>query len=114
MGTLNFSVKRGETFDRTFTWWTTRDVTARDLTGYAFKLQIRTEPGVAAVAELELGSGITLVDADAGVFRVVISAEDTAAWTFDQARYDLRATDAGSLVSYPLEGHIFATDPVTT
>lgn len=79
MGSINFSVRRGETFDRTFTWWTVRDVTARDLTGYALRWQIRSGPGGTTYADLQIGTGITLVDADSGVFRVVIAAAVTAA-----------------------------------
>lgn len=113
MGSINFTGRRGETFDRTFTWWTVRDVTPRDLTGYALRMQIRSAAGGILYTDLSIGSGITLVTAASGIFRVVIAAAVTAAWTFDEAKFDLKATDAGGLVSYPIEGSFFVVDPVT-
>lgn len=110
MGTLNFNVRRGETLDRTCIWWKARNVTARDLTGYALRLQIRSAPGGTLYADLSIGSGITMVNAAAGVFRIIAA---TAAWTFDQAVFDLKATDPGSLFSYPIDGQIFVVNPVT-
>lgn len=115
MGRLSLSLYRGQTLDLTLTWWTVRDVTARDLTGYAFRFQVRSAPGGAILLDLATGgSGITLVDAANGVFRIVGSAATTAAIGFTgNARFDLRATDAGGLVSYPWEGTMTIKDPVT-
>ena len=114
MGILHLNVKRGATLDRTFTWWNVLNTTPRNLSGYTFALQARETPSGPAVVDLSMGSGITLVDAPNGVFRVVVAAAVTAAWSWDEALYDLRATDAGGAVSYPVTGRIYVTSPVTS
>lgn len=115
MGRLNLTLYRGQTLDLTLTWWTERNVTPRDLTGYGFAFQVRSAPGGATLLDLATGgSGITLVDAPNGIFRIVASAAATAAIAFTgNARFDLRATDPGGLVSYPWDGLITIKDPVT-
>lgn len=115
MGRLNLTLYRGQTLDLTLTWWLVRDVTPRDLTGYAFRFQARQAPGAAVLLDLATGgSGITLLDAPNGIFRIVASAAATAAIAYTgNARFDLRATDPGGLVSYPWEGQLAIKDPVT-
>ena len=113
MGVYNFAVKRGETFDRTLIWWTVLNVTARDITGYSFALQVRDKPGGTLLLSLATGSGITIVNGPAGQFRMVAAAATTAALTFFKAPYDLKATAPSGTVSYPLEGYFITDVPVT-
>lgn len=114
MGQFDFRVPRGATFDRTLTWWVTQGTTPRDITGYTFRLQVRDKPGgVVYLDKSSPSSGITLVDAPNGKFRIVVTAAETAALTFYKGVYDLKATDAGGAISYPLEGGFQLIDPVT-
>lgn len=114
MGQFDFRVPRGATFDRTLTWWVTQGTTPRDITGYTFDLQIRDKPGgVLYIDKSTANGGISILDAANGKFRIVISKTETAALTFFKGVYDLKATDAGGAVSYPLEGGFQLVDPVT-
>lgn len=114
MGRLNLVLHRGETLDRTCTWWTERDAIPRDLTGYTMRFQVRTAPGGAILLDLTTGDGITLTDAANGEFRLAADADTTAAIGYTgKAKFDLKVTDAGGAVSYPWEGDITIKDPVT-
>lgn len=110
-----FRVTRGATLDRTLTWWTVRDVTPRDITGYTMRLQARQTAGQTALVDIATGSGITLTDPTNGEFRIVLSAATTAALDITgNAKWDLKVTDAGGAISYPIAGDFVISDPVTT
>lgn len=63
-----------------------------NLTGYAITMQIRDNKN-SVLADLAIGSGITIVDAAAGKYSVVVSAADQAAWVPTIAKYDIRYTN---------------------
>lgn len=111
---LNLTLHRGETFDRTCTWWKTLHVTPRNLAGYAMRFQVRPMPGGSILLDLSTGTGISFVDAPNGVFRIVASSALTGALTYTgNARFDLKVTDPGGTVSYPWEGVMVIKDAVT-
>lgn len=111
---MAFTLKltRGATLDRTLTWWLVQGVTPRDLTGYTMRLQVRTNPSQPPIIDVATGSGITLAPAS-GIFRIVVSAAATTLLTSGTYSYDLKVTDAGGTVSYPLGGPFMVSDPVT-
>ena len=114
MGDFHFSVTAGETFARAMQWWTVENITARDLTGYAMEMQVRDKPGGTIYATLSTANGkISIYDAAAGKFRATLTAAETAALTAGTYRYDLKVTDTGSSVSYPMRGSFIVRAPVT-
>lgn len=114
MSDFSFSLTKGETFARAMTWWLVENVTARDLSGYAMQMQVRDAPGGTLYADLSTANGkISIFDAANGKFRVTLTATETAALTAGTYRYDLKVTDAGGAVSYPMRGSLYVRDRVT-
>lgn len=114
MSDFNFAVTKGETFARAMTWWLVENVTPRDLSGYAMQLQVRDRSGGTLYADLTTANGkISIYDAPNGKFRATLTATETGALTAGTYRYDLKVTDGGSSVSYPMRGTFIVRAPVT-
>jgi hypothetical protein len=109
-----FSVTKGETFARAMTWWLVENVTPRNLTGYTMQMQVRDKVGGTVYADLSTTNGkIVIFDAPNGKFRATLTAAETGAIAAGTYRYDLKVTDAGASVSYPMRGSFIVRAPVT-
>lgn len=111
-GIFNFDIEKGIQFKNTLT--INIDGQPYDLTNYTAKLQIReTIKSSAALLTLTDGDGLTLGD-DAGTIEIVISPDDTNAFTVNEVVYDLRLTDGdGVNVLSLIEGRIAIKPRVT-
>jgi hypothetical protein len=110
-GRYNLVIEQGADFARTFTW---KDENGDEinLTGYSARMKISQVPGGTEIVSLTNGSGITLGGA-AGTVAVSIAAAATAAYTFDQALYDLEVVSGGGVVTRLVEGEVWLSPEIT-
>jgi hypothetical protein len=88
----DLDVYRGDTFRRTFTFWTDTDLTVPwDLTGVAFAAELREQTGSPVVAAL-----VVTVELP-NVVRVLLPAEDSAGLEPSHLGWDLQATYEGTV-----------------
>lgn len=85
-GQLNLTVRRGDTFTRTFTWRNSAG-TPYNLTGYTAKLQLRTAPDAEVIHTFE--NSYFTFDGVNGSVTFTIPASETAAFTWSVLSYDL-------------------------
>lgn len=120
-GNYSFTIEQGTTFERIFKY-KDEDGNPLDLSGYDIRMQIRSSFDSAILANLTSGSGdfVISVPADAaeGVtaknqIKLTISASHTAAYTFDQARYDIELESTAGVVTRLLQGKIKLSREVT-
>lgn len=120
-GNYSFTIEQGTTFERIFKY---KDENGNpvDLTGYDVRMQIRSSYDSAILASLTSGSGdfVLSVPADAasGVtdknqIKLTISASHTAAYSFDQALYDIELESGTGIVTRLLQGKIKLSREVT-
>jgi hypothetical protein len=85
-----------------------------NLTGFTARMQIReTIESTTVLHEMTTeDSGITL-GGTTGIIALLISAIDTAAFTFGSAVYDLEIISAGGVVTTVLSGNVYLTDETT-
>ena len=103
------SVYKGDTFDD-LQFTLSIDGTPEDLTNYAIacKFRIRSKVGD-EVKSISIGSGITLVDAVNGVFKIDAFGVD---WVVATYYYDIQFTLAGVIDTY-IEGKMDVIQDVT-
>ena len=120
-GNYSFTIEQGTTFTRIFKY-KDEDGNPVDLTGYDVRMQIRSSYDSAVLASLTSGSGDFVVsvppDAAEGVtdknqIKLTISANNTAAYTFDQALYDIELESGTGVVTRLLQGKIKLSREVT-
>lgn len=120
-GNYSFTIEQGTTFERIFKY-KDEDGAPVDLTGYDVRMQIRSSYDSAVLASLTSGSGDFVVsvppDAADGVtdknqIKLTISATNTAAYTFDQALYDIELESGTGVVTRLLQGKIKLSREVT-
>ena len=115
-GKYNIEMEQGATFTRDIIWKDSNGV-AINITGYSIKMQAREDyDSVTPVISLGTVSpltGITIIDAAAGRFRITITAILTAALTFTKAVYDLEMISGAGVVTRLLEGEITLLKEVT-
>ncbi len=118
MAVLNYpiTIEQGATYSKTFTWKDSSGV-AKPLTDCTLRMMIRRDFEDAAPL-LSLTSnppaGLSIVGAPAnGQFRIDITAVQTAAMVFSEAKYDLEVQDAVGTVVRLLEGTITLSREVT-
>lgn len=103
-GKYDIVIEQGATFSRVITW---KDAsgTPVDLTGYSARMEVRNSVASGQpILALTSGQGITL-GGTAGTITLSISAVDTAALDFSNARYDLELVQ-GSNVKRLLKGTV--------
>lgn len=85
-----------------------------DLTGFSARMQVREEYSSAApVVNISTGtSGITLGGLS-GSIAIHIPAADTAALSFNTARYDLELEDSTGVVTRLIQGSVTLSPEVT-
>ena len=117
-GKYNFTIEQGTTFTRTFKY-KDADGNPFDLNGYDVRMQIRHSHS--SLAPLDTfdnnGNGGFELSIPAGgsvknQIALTITATQTAAFTFDQALYDIEI-ESGSIVTRLLQGKIKLSPEVT-
>ena len=88
-------VKTNERFYREMQYKDANDA-AIDITSYSIDMDIKSRAG-ALIANLSIGSGITITTAASGMFTVEVT--DTSQWGIGLARADIVLTDASSDVT---------------
>tara|TARA_R110002050_G_scaffold249951_3_gene387856 strand:- start:3239 stop:3613 length:375 start_codon:yes stop_codon:yes gene_type:complete len=120
-GNYSFTIEQGTTFERVFKYKDENGAPV-DLTGYDVRMQIRSTYGSDILANLTSGSGDFVIsvppDAADGVtdknqIKLTISATHTAAYTFDQALYDIELESGTGVVTRLLQGKIKLSREVT-
>lgn len=109
----NFTIYKGATFNRVFTW-KDADGVAINLTGYT--AAFRAKPSLTHAETLiskNSGSGITLGGA-AGTVELTIPAAETAAIADDELVYSLTVTSGGGAVEALAIGTITVSPEVLT
>ena len=104
----DYSVKKGETFDRTL-FFTSFDGTIIDLTGRTAKCQIRENAdALEVISEVEC-----TIDPEAGSIKLLIPAEETALIPTGCYVYDLKTTDVSGITRYYIGGYFDVLPSVT-
>lgn len=113
-GRYNICINQGSTFQRDLTY-TDSDGAAIDLSGATVRLQARVRVNAASpVIDISSDtSGITITDAAAGEFQILLSATTTAAYTFTSAVYDLEIEFSDGEVRKILDGIVDVRPEVT-
>ena len=89
---IDLIIYQGSTFRKTFTWstGTPGNTTPVDLTGCQIYSQARSSVlSDTVLFQLSVGDGVTITEPEAGKFELHISAEDTSAFAFKKAVYDI-------------------------
>jgi hypothetical protein len=85
-----------------------------NLTGFTARMQIReTVESTTVLHSLTTENGGITLGGAAGTIALLISATDTAAFTFDSAVYDLEIISAGGVVTEVMSGTVTLGDEVT-
>ena len=112
-GTLHLTIEQGATFDPVLTWGDENGLPI-DLTGYSARMQIReTVDAVAALPDATTVNGQIILGGAAGTVTFAIPATITAAFTFEEAVYDLEVESAGGHVTRLVEGSVYLSPEVT-
>jgi len=113
VNTYNLNIHQGETWTMTLTVKDENE-TAKNLTGYTGKMQIRDKPGGTVFEELATspGSGMT-INGTFGEVELALSAAETAALKFRKAVYDIYIVSGAGTVTYLLKGDITLEARVT-
>ena len=118
-GKYSFTIEQGATFTRTFKY-KDADGNPFDLDGYTVRMQIRTShSSLAPIDTFDNGGegGFDLTAAagasEKNIITLTISAAQTAAFTFDQALYDIELESGGGVVTRLLQGKIKLSREVT-
>lgn len=86
----------------------------QDLTGYTARMTIKDAPGGTALLELTTENVRIIIDAEAAIIELLISAEDTAAIDWWSGVYDLELVSDSNVVTGLLTGAITVTEELTT
>lgn len=104
----------GDTFNGvTITMTLTADAVTNpiDLTGVAIKIQFMKQYETTVVKTLEIGSGITIDNATAGVFSIDPFTVFTTPYTYE---YDMQFTFSGGDVKTYMKGFFYSKKQITT
>lgn len=91
-----------------------RFFTPVDLTGYTARMDIKDKVGGTVLHSLTTEDGGIVLDNSAKTITLLISATDTAAFTWTRGVYDLEMVSSGGVVSALLSGSITVKKEVTT
>lgn len=85
-----------------------------NLTGYTARMQIReTIESTTIIQSLTTENGGITLGGVAGTITLLISATDTATFTFDAAVYDVEIIGTDGVVTTVLSGNVYLTDETT-
>lgn len=107
-GQLNLVIEQGTTFSPQFTYTdSATPPVAIDLTGYTARMQIRQKrTSTTFLHELTTENGGITLGGALGTIDLLISATDTAAFTFSTGVYDLELINGSGAVQRLLEGSV--------
>lgn len=117
--TLNIVLRKGATFNKVFTYKTedpdTGVRTPVNLTGFTARMQVRLTPttGGSPLVSLTTENGGITLGGTAGTITPLITAVDSAAYTFEEGTYDLELVSAGGIVTSLFGGKFTLTDETT-
>ncbi len=103
-------MEQGSTFRWDITVYNTDGETPLDLTGYSVAAQMRKNYSDAVASE---SFTVTYPDAINGVFRLTLSATETAALVKGRYWYDIELTDGVGVVVKLFKGYIIVTPEAT-
>jgi hypothetical protein len=109
----NFVIEQGATLDKTFVW---KDSTGTiiNLTGYTARMQIRqTVSSSTILLDLSTLNGRIVITALSGQIRLLVSAADTGAITWQRGKYDLELVSSTGVVTRLLYGEVEVSKEVT-
>ena len=118
VGKYSFTIEQGATFTRTFKY-KDADGNPFDLNGYTVRMQIRASFDSSIIDTFDNGGegGFELTAAagasEKNIITLTINATQTAAFTFDQARYDIELESGAGVVTRLLQGKIKLSREVT-
>jgi hypothetical protein len=109
----DWKMKQGATIKRNY-YLKNANGTAKDLTSFTAKCEIRDKPGGNVILSLTSSpaAGITITAAT-GLIAVVITKTQSAAFNFTVGEYDMRITNASSEDTYIAEGKVYLTPRIT-
>jgi hypothetical protein len=109
----DWKMKQGATIKRNY-YLKNVNGTAKDLTSYVAKCEIRDKPGGNIVLSLTStpAAGITIT-AGSGLIAVVITKAQSLLFNFTTGEYDMRVTDSASEDTYIAEGKVYLTPRIT-
>lgn len=109
----NFVIEQGATLDKTFVWKDSAG-TVIPLTGYTAKMQLRQSVTATDVLlELSTLNGKIIITALEGKIQLLVPATDTAAITWQRAKYDLELLSSTGVVTRLLSGDVEVSREVT-
>lgn len=109
----NFSIEQGATTIKPFVWKSS-DNSPVDLSGYEARMQVRrsaSSPDV--LLEASTSNNRIQLDAAAGRFTLVLSADVTAAIEWSRGRYDIELRSPDGDVTRIVQGEITVSKEVT-
>lgn len=111
--TYDLFVEQGATFIKTITW---KDSAGDEvnLTGYTARMQFRSSVNSSTIlASATTEDGRIVLGGAAGTIAITFDADDTAAFNFVSAVYDLELESAAGFVTRLLEGGVEVSKEVT-
>ena len=117
-GNYSFIIEKGATFTRVFKYKDENGAPV-DLNGYTVRMQIREDYDSAIIRTFDNngngGFGLTAAEgaSEENIITLTITATQTAAFTFDQARYDIELVSGAGVVTRLLQGKIKLSREVT-
>ena len=117
-GKYSFIIEQGATFIRIFKY---KDENGNpvDLNGYTVRMQIREDYNSSIIRTFDNGGnggfGLTTAEgaSEKNIITLTITATQTAAFAFDQARYDIELVSGAGVVTRLLQGKIKLSREVT-
>jgi len=111
-GKHNFTIKQGSTFRKPLQW--IAGGSPVDMTGWSARMQIRPEvDSEIVIVELTTENGGITIEPLEGKITLYISAESTAALSFEEAVYDIELEAPDGFVTRIVEGKVKLSPEVT-
>ncbi len=111
-GAYNIKIDQGAKYFVRFTWTDNLGVPI-DVTGWTGQIMFRNKKEDAAPIYDSSINGDVIVGDNDGLVDFELDTADTAAFTFDNALYDLELTDLAGEVTRLLEGRVYLNKEVT-
>lgn len=105
VNTYNINIHQGESWTMTLTVKDEND-TAKNLTDYTGKMQIRDKPNGKVYADLNTTDGGMTINGTYGEVELVMTAAQTAALNLRNAVYDVYVESSAGTITYLLKGTV--------
>lgn len=93
---VNFTVWKGATFSKRIYLYTDTQNTLKDISGYSALMEIKDRPGGTVLYSLSTANSRITIGGSSGTIDLKITDDDTAAFSWVGAVYDLLITDGSS------------------